>query len=89
MSSTHNFTADDLKVLETATTKEDAQTMLHAVVDKAAVGKYALKAEKVAALHRNINNARSKAEVITIGWNMLLSGEGFATVGSKYQKRFA
>jgi hypothetical protein len=87
--STANFTAQDLKVLESAATKEAAQELMHGVVNKAAEGKYAIKPEKVAALHRNIDNARSKAEVIAIGWNMLLSGEGFAAVGSKYQKRYA
>jgi predicted lipid-binding transport protein (Tim44 family) len=84
-----NFTAADLKPLESATTKESAQAILHAIVDKAAEGDYAIKTDKVTVLHRNINNARSKNEVIAIGWNMLLSGERLASVDSKYQKRYA
>ena len=84
-----NFTASDLKVLETATTKEVAQELLRGIVNKAAEGKYAIKPEKVAALHRNINNARSKNEVVAIGWNMLLAGENLSSVNSKYQKRYA
>jgi DNA-binding transcriptional regulator YdaS (Cro superfamily) len=87
--STANFTASDLKVLETATTKEVAQELLRGIVNKAAEGKYAIKPEKVAALHRNINNARSKNEVVAIGWNMLLAGENLSSVNSKYQKRYA
>ena len=51
-----NFTAADLKPLESATTKESAQAILHAIVDKAAEGDYAIKTDKVAVLHRNINN---------------------------------
>lgn len=89
MSKATNFTADDLAVLNTAESMEAAQTLLHAIVDKAAVSKSAIKPEKVAALHRNINAARNKAEVIAIGWNMLLAGEKLASVGSKYQRKYA
>jgi hypothetical protein len=84
-----NFTAADLKTLETAENKESAQTLLHAIVEKAGTGDYAIRPEKVAALHRNINLARSKTEVISIGWNMLLSGEKLSSINSKYQKRYA
>lgn len=86
---TANFTADDLKPLDAAESKEAAQTMLHAIVEKAAGSKYAIKPEKVAALHRNINAARNKTEVVAIGWNMLLAGEKLSSVSSKYQKRYA
>jgi phage shock protein A len=86
---TANFTADDLKPLETAESMEAAQTLLHSIVDNAAVSKAAIKPEKVAALHRNINNARNKAEVIAIGWNMLLAGEKLSSVVSKYQRKYA
>jgi len=86
---TANFTADDLKTLETAESMEAAQEMLHAIVEKAAGSKYAIKPEKVAQLHTNINAARSKNDVIRIGWNMLMSGEGLSTIGSKYQRKFA
>lgn len=88
---TTNFTQADLKVLETATSKEAAQELMHALVNKASTGeiKYAIKPEKAEALHRNINAARSKSEVIAIGWNMLLAGEKLSTIGSHYQKRYA
>ena len=89
MSKATNFTAEDLQVLNTAETLEAAQTMLHAIVDKAATGKSPIKPEKVAQLHRNINAAASKDEVIRTGWNMLMSGEGLATISSKYQRKFA
>jgi predicted lipid-binding transport protein (Tim44 family) len=84
-----NFTAAELETVSTASTKEVAQELLHAIVNKAAEGKYAIKPEKVAALHRNIDNARDKKEVIAIGWNMLLAGEGLASVSSKYQRKYA
>ena len=84
-----NFTAADLKTLETAENKESAQALLRAIVDRAATGDYAIKSDKVVALHRNINNARSKTEVIAIGWNMLLAGEKLASVNSRYQNRYA
>lgn len=88
---TKNFTQADLKVLETATSKESAQDLMHALVNKASSGEieYPIKPEKAEALHRNINAARSKSEVIAIGWNMLLAGEKLSTIGSRYQKRYA
>lgn len=89
MSKATNFTAEDLQVLNTAETLEAAQTMLHAIVDKAATGKSPIKPEKVAQLHRNIDAAASKNEVIRTGWNMLMSGEGLATISSTYQRKFA
>jgi predicted lipid-binding transport protein (Tim44 family) len=86
---TANFTAADLKPLETAASKEAAQELLHAIVEKAAVSTSAIKPEKVAALHRNIDNARNKNEVVAIAWNMLLSGERLSSVVSKYQRKYA
>jgi hypothetical protein len=89
MSKTTNFTAEDLTKVSAAATKEAAQEILHAIIDRAAVSKSAIKPEKVAALHRNVNNARDKNEVVAIGWNMMLSGEGLSSINSKYQKRYA
>ena len=86
---TANFTAEDLAPIAAAESMEAAQTLLHAIVDKAAVSKAAIKPEKVAALHRNINNARNKNEVVAIGWNMLLAGEKLSSVSSKYQRKYA
>ena len=88
MSKVTNFTTDDLNAVSSADSMESAQALLHAIVDKAAVSKSAIKPEKVAALHRNINAARNKAEVVAIGWNMMLAGEGLASVNSKYQRKY-
>ena len=84
-----NFTSADLDKVNTAESKEAAQELMHKIVDQAAEGKYAIKPEKVAALHRNINNARNKNEVVAIGWNMLLAGEKLSSVSSKYQRKYA
>lgn len=89
MSKVTNFTAEDLNAVNAAESMEAAQTLLHAIVDKAAVSKSAIKPEKVAALHRNINAARDKNEVVAIGWNMLMAGEGLASISSKYQRKYA
>jgi hypothetical protein len=86
---TQNFTAEDLKSLETAADAERAKVLLRAIVEKASTSKYPIKPEKVQALYNNIARARNKNEVVAIGWNMLLVGEGLASVNSKYQKRYA
>ena len=83
-----NFTQADLAKLTEAKDREHAQTLLRAIVEAAGQGEHPIKPEKVQQLFNNISHARSKNEVIAIGWNMLLAGEGLATMGSKYQKRF-
>jgi hypothetical protein len=84
-----NFTAEDLKRVEAAETKELAQQILDAIIDASANSKSPTSAEKVRALHVQVSRARNKNEVIAIGYNMLLSGEGLSTLGSRYQSRFA
>ena len=86
---TANFTEDDIAKVNAAESMEAAQNVLHSIIDQAAGTKYAIKPEKVAVLHRNVNAARNKAEVQAIVYNMYLSGEGLATMSSKYQRRYA
>jgi len=84
-----NFTPADIKTLEAVDSKEAAQLLLKKIVEQAAVSEYPIKPEKVQALFRQISIARNKTEVIAIGYNMLLAGEGLATVNSRYQNRYA
>lgn len=84
-----NFSVDDIKSLEVAADMERAQTLLKAIVEKAATSSYPIKPEKVQALFRNIDAARNKNEVVAIGYNMLLAGEKLSTLGSGYQKRYS
>lgn len=44
------------------------------------------KANKKAALVRDINAAPNSGELSRIMWNVLLAGEGLITVGSQWQK---
>lgn len=84
-----NFTIEDIKKIEAAESRDHAQELLRKIVEAAATGEYPIKPEKVQALYRQILGARDKNEVIAIGYNMLLAGEGLSTVGSRYQNRYA
>ena len=84
-----NFTAEDLKRIELADTKELAQQILDAIIDRSVDGEHPIQPEKVRALHLQVSRARNKNEVVAIGYNMFLSGEGLSTIGSRYQSRFA
>lgn len=83
-----NFTAQDLKRVEAAETKELAQQILDAIIDAAAQGVRPIRAEKARALHVQVSLARDKNAVLAIGYNMLLAGEGLASIRSRYQARF-
>jgi hypothetical protein len=84
-----NFNQADVKKLESAADVDAAREMLNAIIEKATTGEHVIKAEKANYLRRQVEGARSKADVIAIAWNMLLAGEGLASVNSKYQKRYA
>ena len=83
-----NFSAGDIAKLNEAQDKEHAQELLKKIVEAAATSEYPIKPEKVAYLQRQIGSARSKNDVVAIGYNMLLAGEGLSSVSSGYQKRY-
>lgn len=73
------------KITDLVKMKSSAIEVLEAQVHRE---KHALKVEKFNVLVQNINKQRNVVGVIQIMYNMILSGEGMAVVGSKYQKRF-
>jgi predicted DNA-binding WGR domain protein len=90
---TDNFTADDIKELEgitdLATLKERAFALI------STPSKKPMKPEKVAWFKSAIERMTSPAAVIKLMWDLLLSGEGQAVIGSRssmnpnsYRSRF-
>lgn len=73
------------KITDLVTMKSSAISILETQVHRE---KHALKAEKFSALVVSINKQRNVAGVVQVLYNCLLSGEGMAVVGSRYQKRF-
>lgn len=88
MSKTVNFTVQDIKALEVLEL-EQAQAMGHALLDQSGTSKAPIKPEKVAYLHRSINDARCTIDVAYVFYNMLLKGEGLGSITSRYSKKFA
>lgn len=73
------------KITDLVKMKSSAIEVLEAQVHRE---KHALKVEKFNVLVQNINKQRNVVGVIQIMYNCLLSGEGLAAIGSKYQSRF-
>lgn len=83
-----NVSEKDLKTVDNAKTLQEAQIAATAILGKMNHKATPMKPEKVSYLTRNIQNARSKVDVMMIVYNMFLSGEGLSSTGSHYQKRF-
>lgn len=73
------------KITDLVTIKTSAISILEAQVHRE---KHALNPAKFSALVVSINKQRNVPGVIQVMYNVLLSGEGMAVVGSRYQKRF-
>lgn len=86
----HNFTREDLIPIERAKTLEEAQQMAMIVLDKMhpSISDHGIKPEKWFYLSRQINESRRKNNVLEIMFNILLAGEGLASVTSRYQAKF-
>ena len=85
-----NITREDLVPVETAKTLEEAQAAGLAILDKMGPGcEHGMKANKYAFMQQRIKESRRKDNVISIMYNMFLSGEGLSVVGSNYQRNMA
>lgn len=78
-----NFTIEDIKVLEKLAVDE-AKTMGHLLLDQSTTGKAPIKPEKVAYLHRSVDNATTTIDIAYVFYNMLLKGEGLGSITSRY-----
>lgn len=83
-----NFTAEDVKALEQCRTLDEAKAKLIAMVQRSSKQSSItpIAPRKIAyLLNVSIRNAKSVKDVLSIAWNMLLSGENLS-VNSNYQK---
>lgn len=78
----------ELKTVDRAKSLEEAQIAATAILGKMNNKSTPMKPEKVSYLTRNIQNARTKVDVMMIVYNMFLAGEGLSSTGSHYQKKF-
>lgn len=88
-----NFTADDIKRLETITDLAILKTQAKALVGKDTKRK--MKPEKVAYFIDKIDGLENARSIIKLMYDLLLSGEGFGVVGGRntmnqnsYRRRF-
>ena len=79
-----NFTADDINVIATYRDLPAAKEAMSSLLSKCQEG-VKIDPRKFLILSMNVEKARSIVELVKIGYNMLLSGEKMAVIGSRYQ----
>lgn len=80
----NTFEVTDIKRIENATSVGEAREMLIEILDRSKKSKRPIRAEKDLYLRRSIERAPDVMEVVAIAYNMLLAGEGLASLDSRY-----
>ena len=83
-----NFTKADIDTMA-AMDFESAKVFGHELIAKAETSKAPIKADKCRYLHNSVDRARNTMDLLGLFYNMLLSGEGLASVSSRYSRKFA
>jgi hypothetical protein len=79
-----NFTVDTIQQLSTIKDINELKEAVNMLLDNAKT----MDRTRIAVLKKNVAESRTVVNIISMLWNMQLSGEGMSVSGSRYQKNF-